>query len=288
MSYSDVDPVDGHLRPPDLRSGGLEEMIANQSIQVQAVDWIFERITGRSLIETIITPITGDWTRIAANGDAWRSVGAAVDAISNNLTANVEILRQHWTGGAADSFTNHVNTVWAGALSAESALARLVGDGFEVVADASRQLCQEALDLLQRLVDKLLEAIAMLPIPFVGWARAIKIVWDAYQIYQSIMGIIETIRGVIEAAQRLLDAVGRIRSALEMIPDVRDAGDALALARQLTGGVDDAVAAADSVQYQLDAAGEGFNQAAGTTSGSTVSAGTTSAGTVSGGSSGSW
>ncbi|HET8643754.1 MAG TPA: hypothetical protein VFM37_17595 [Pseudonocardiaceae bacterium] len=279
MSYSDVDPVDGHLQPPEVRSGGLEEMIADQSIQVQAVDWIFERITGRSLIETVITPITGDWTRIAANGDAWRSVGAAVDAISNNLTANVEILRQHWTGGAADSFANHVNTVWAGALSAESALARLVGDGFEVVAEVSQQLCQEALDLLQRLVDKLLEAIAMLPIPFVGWARAIKIVWDAYQIYQSIMGIIETIRGVIEAAQQLLDAVGRIRGALEMIPDVRDVGDALDLARQLTGGVDDAVAAADSVQDQVDAAGNGFNQATGST---------TSAGTVSGGSSGSW
>lgn len=279
MSYSDVDPVGGHLQPPEIRSGGLEEMIADQSIQVQAVDWIFERITGRSLIETVITPITGDWTRIAANGDAWRSVGAAVDAISNNLTANVEILRQHWTGGAADSFANHVNTVWAGALSAESALARLVGDGFEVVAEVSQQLCQEALDLLQRLVDKLLEAIAMLPIPFVGWARAIKIVWDAYQIYQSIMGIIETIRGVIEAAQQLLDAVGRIRGALEMIPDVRDVGDALDLARQLTGGVDDAVAAADSVQDRVDAAGNGFNQATGST---------TAAGTVSGGSSGSW
>lgn len=279
MSYSDVDPVGGHLQPPEIRSGGLEEMIANQSIQVQAVDWIFERITGRSLIETVITPITGDWTRIAANGDAWRSVGAAVDAISNNLTANVEILRQHWTGGAADSFANHVNTVWAGALTAESALARLLGDGFEVVAEVSQQLCQEALDLLQRLVDKLLEAIAMLPVPFVGWARAIKIVWDAYQIYQSIMGIIETIRGVIEAAQQLLDAVGRIRGALEMIPDVRDVGDALDLARQLTGGVDDAVAAADSVQDRVDAAGNGFNQATGST---------TSAGTVSGGSSGSW
>ena len=279
MSYSDVDPVGGHLQPPEIRSGGLEEMIADQSIQVQAVDWIFERITGRSLIETIIMPITGDWTRIAANGDAWRSVGAAVDAISNNLTANVEILRQHWTGGAADSFANHVNTVWAGALTAESALARLLGDGFEVVAEVSQQLCQEALDLLQRLVDKLLEAIAMLPVPFVGWARAIKIVWDAYQIYQSIMGIIETIRGVIEAAQQLLDAVGRIRGALEMIPDVRDVGDALDLARQLTGGVDDAVAAADSVQDRVDAAGNGFNQATGST---------TSAGTVSGGSSGSW
>lgn len=279
MSYSDVDPVGGHLQPPEIRSGGLEEMIANQSIQVQAVDWIFERITGRSLIETVITPITGDWTRIAANGDAWRSVGAAVDAISNNLTANVEILRQHWTGGAADSFANHVNTVWAGALTAESALARLLGDGFEVVAEVSQQLCQEALDLLQRLVDKLLEAIAMLPVPFVGWARAIKIVWDAYQIYQSIMGIIETIRGVIEAAQQLLDAVGRIRGALEMIPDVRDVGDALDLARQLTGGVDAAVAAADSVQDRVDAAGNGFNQATGST---------TSAGTVSGGSSGSW
>jgi hypothetical protein len=277
MSYNDVDPVDGHLRAPTVDAGGIEAMIRNQSFQVQAVDWIFEQITGRSLIQTIITPITGDWTRIAANGEAWRSVGSAVEAISSNLSANVDILQQHWTGNASDSFGTHIRTVWFGGLYAEAALAKVIGEGFDVVADTSQRLCQEVLDQLERLVNKLIEAIAMLPIPIVGWARAVKIVWDAYQIYQAIMEIIEAIRGIIESAQQLFDTVGRIRNALEMIPDVRNAADAAEVASQLTGGVDAASNAAQAVQDDVSAAREDFDQNA-ATSGSTSG----------GGGSGSW
>jgi hypothetical protein len=112
MAYADVDPVSGHLRAPTANAGGIEQMIRNQSIQVQVVDWIFQKITGKSLIQTIITPITGDWSRIAANGEAWRSVGSAVEAISDNLSANVDTLQQHWTGAASESFGNHIRTVW--------------------------------------------------------------------------------------------------------------------------------------------------------------------------------
>jgi methyl-accepting chemotaxis protein len=262
MSYADTNPVADHLQAPEVdTAGGIEEMIADQSLQVRAVDWIFERVTGESLIEKVIMPITGDWTRIAANGEAWRSVGDAVRAISDNLSANVDTLQQHWTGNASDSFGTHIRLVWFGGLQAEAGLATLIGEGFDAVAEMSQRLCQEALDLLERVVNKLIEAAATALIPIVGWGRAVKIVWDAYQIYQAIMGIIEAIRGIIEAAQQLFDAVGRIRNALEAIPDVRNANDAVAVAQELAGGVMDATEAARSVQDNVTSARDDFNQA---------------------------
>ena len=259
--YTDVDPVLGHLRSPALDLvGDIVAIIRSQSPQVAAVDWIFKKVTGISLIDTVVTPISGDWSRIAANGEAWRSASTAIEAMANNLTANVDTLQQHWTGAAADSFGNHVRTVWAQALHAEAGLARLVGDGFEMVADIAEQLCRETVDLLERLVNKLIEAIAMLPIPYVGWARAIQLVWEGFQIFQQIMGIIQTVKGVIDAAQQLFDAVGQIRNALEMIPDVRNIGDALSVASAFTAGMSQAASAAERVQDHVDAARNAFDQ----------------------------
>jgi uncharacterized protein YukE len=254
MAYADVDPIGGHLQSPALDlAGDIVQIIASQSPQVAAVDWIFEKVTGISLIETVVTPISGDWARIAANGQAWRSVGSALEAISNNLSANVDTLQQHWSGAASDSFGSHIRTVWSGALKAEAGLATLIGEGFEVVAEVSRQLGQETVDLLEKLVNKLIEAIAMLPIPYVGWARAVQLVWEGFQIFQQIMGIIQAIKGVIDTAQQLFDAVGQIRNALEMIPDVRNVGDALSVASALTGGMSAAASAAQRVQDNVDA-----------------------------------
>jgi hypothetical protein len=156
---------------------------------------------------------------------------------------------------------------------AEAGLAKLIGEGFEVVADVSQQLCQEALDLLEKLVNKLIEAISMLPIPFVGWARAVQLVWDGYRIYQQIMGVIQAIKGIIDAAQQLFDSVGRIRNALEAIPDVRNAGDALDVARRLSGGMDAAEAAARTVQDEVGATRDGFGQSATVGSGGSTSGG---------------
>lgn len=285
MPYADTNPVADHLTAPEVdTAGGIEEMVENQSVQVRVVDWIFEQVTGKSLIETIIMPITGDWTRIAANGEAWRSVGSAVEAVSDNLSANVDELQNHWSGQASDAFGNHIRAVWFGGLYAEAGLAKLIGEGFDAVADMSKRLCQEALDLLERLVNKLLEAISTSWIPVVGWGRAVKLVWDAYQIYEAIMGIIDAIKGIIEAAQQLFDAVGRIRNALEAIPDVRNANDAVAVARELAGGVQDATDAVQSVNDNVQSARDNFNQAS-ETAGS--SAGGTGGGSGGGGG-GSW
>jgi len=231
MAYADTTPVASLLRPPTADAGGLEQLIAGAGVEVQVVDWIFKQVTGRSLIQTIIEPIAGDWSRIAANGEAWRCAGQAMLAISENLSANLPELRSHWSGEVSDTFGTHIDQVWREALQAQAQLAELVGRGFDTVADEGRKLCQQALQELEKLIDKLIEAMAVIWVPFAGWARAVQLVWDAFELFQAIVEIIQAVRGVIEAAQNLFDAVSRIRSALDAIPDVRDLDGALDAAR---------------------------------------------------------
>lgn len=261
MAYADTTAVGGLLRTPTANAGGLEQLIAGSSVQVQVVDWIFKQVTGRSLIQTIIEPITGDWSRIAANGEAWRSAGQAMLAVSENLSANLPELRSHWSGAASDTFGTHIEQVWQDALQAQSELAELVGRGFDTVAEEGRKLCQQALQELEKLVNKLIEAIAVIWVPFAGWARAVQMVWDAFQLFQAIMEIIQAVRGIIEAAQNLFDAVSQIKSALEAIPDVRNLDDALAVADRLAAGVENATRAVEDIESNVDRAQDGLDAA---------------------------
>jgi len=261
MAYADRTPVAGLLRSPTANAGGLEQMISGASIQVQVVDWIFKQVTGRSLIQTIIEPITGDWSRIAANGEAWRSAGQAMLAVSENLSANLPQLREQWSGAASDSFGTHIEQVWQDALRAQSELAELVGRGFDTVAEEGRKLCQQAIQELEKLVDKLIQAIAVIWVPFAGWARAVQMVWDAFQLFQAIMEIIQAVRGIIEAAQNLFDAVSQIKSALEAIPDVRNLDDAIEIANRISAGVAGATRAVEAIERNVDRAQDGLEAA---------------------------
>lgn len=261
MAYSDVTSVSALLRTPTANAGGIEQMISSSSIKVQVVDWIFKQVTGRSLVQMIIQPITGDWSRIAANGEAWRSASQAMLAMADNLSGNIDELRSHWSGAASDSFGVHVQEVWRGALESQAQIAELIGKAFDTVAEEGRKLVQEALKELEKLVDKLIEAIAVIWVPFAGWARAVQMVWDAFQLFQAIMQIIQAVRNIIEAAQNLFHAVSQIKSALEAIPDVRSLDDVVDIANRINAGVQGATGAVEDIERNVDAAQLGIDAA---------------------------
>jgi uncharacterized protein YukE len=255
--YADTKSIESYLTAPPFDSGAtFADKIADQGPQVRAVNWIWEQVTGEDLIEALIAPITGDWARIAANGQAWRNVGDAVEQISINLSDNVDKLGPYWDGEAADAFRRHIEVAWFAGLYAEGAVAKTIAKGFTFVAEESEKLCQEALDLITKLVNKLLSAIATLPIPVVGEARAIKLVWDAYQIYQAIMAIYAALEATVAAMRNLVTALGDIKHAVESIKDVRNLSDLAELGQELHKDTSEAQAQAKSVQSNATATRE--------------------------------
>ncbi|MET9228458.1 hypothetical protein [Lentzea sp. NPDC003310] len=226
-AYHSVRPVAASLKQPDVDTASLNDVLRDQGWGVQAVNWVFEAVTGESLVSTIITPITGDWSKIRADGDAWRMVGNAMNDVSYNLTDAVGKVRDHWDGDAARAHEKYIALGWKAGLLAEMGVAQLIAKGFDTVANGAEALGKQAARLLDYLVNKLLEAAATVWIPVAGWIKAAEMVWNAYQIYRRIMDIIETVQKLISDVKALFDAVGRVFSAIGKLKDADSLAEAM-------------------------------------------------------------
>ncbi|WP_434452598.1 hypothetical protein [Lentzea sp. E54] len=226
-AYGSPRPVTASLKQPEVDRASLNDVLQDQGWGVQAVNWVFEAVTGESLVATIITPITGDWSKIRADGDAWRMVGNAMNDVSYNLTDAVGKVRDHWDGDAARAHERYIALGWKAGLLAEMGVAQLIAKGFDTVASGAEALGKQAARLLDYLVNKLLEAAATVWIPVAGWIKAAEMVWNAYQIYRRVMDIIETVQKLISDVKALFDAVGRVFSAIGKLKDADTLAEAM-------------------------------------------------------------
>jgi RHS repeat-associated protein len=201
------------------------------------VDWVWRKVVGESLVDSIIKPITGDFEKIAQQAGEWKNVKDALQAIRNNLNAGLSELQPAWDGDAANQFRNTIATTWTLGIEADAQAANLIGFALGKVADGSKRACDQCLHLIKMLVDKLIEAAAMLPIPVVGWGRAVKLVYDGIQIYNAIMQLINGIKMIINGAQQVIQGIQQVGTALSKIKDIHNLNDALTVANQAGQGV---------------------------------------------------
>ncbi|MBB4674455.1 hypothetical protein [Crossiella cryophila] len=260
--YADKTDLGGVLKAPEDTSGAkIEELIKEQGWQVQAVDWAFTKVTGESIVQKVIMPITGDYTRIQMNGDAWRTGAEAMDVMSANLNAGVDQVRESWEGAAAVAHEVFVKAVWKAGLLAEAQVAKLIAKGFDKVAEGAKKLCQKALDLIKFLVNKLIDAIKKAWIPAYGWIKAAELIWDAYQIYRKIMEIVEAVKRIIETAKQLHDTISQVPSQLGKIKDVRSVGDAIEVGKDLKQSATDIKDGATSIRDDARGIGDSAKEA---------------------------
>lgn len=250
--YDNTVYIEEMLTPVEVKSGeAFADKIKEQGPQVEAVNWIWEKVKGESLIESIITPMTGDWAKIAANGEAWINAANAIEQISGNLSDNVAKLDPHWEGEAAAAFERHIDVLWALALYAEAAVARLIFKGFNFVSEQSEKLCQSALNLLTQFINMLLKAIGWAFVPFAGWARAVAIVDSLVDIYSQIKKLIKDVEIVVRAVETLFNSALKIKNALAELPDVRSLSDAIELGQEVKRGTDAVKESAKEVQEDV-------------------------------------
>jgi RHS repeat-associated protein len=237
--YADVeDPVTLLNRAPDTSGGPkIADAIREAGFEVQAVNWVWEKVVGEDLVTSIIEPITGDFEKISQQAGEWRNIKDALQAIRNNLNAGLDELQPAWQGGAADQFRDLIGTDWTLGIEADAQAANLIGFALNKVADGSRMACDKALQLIKMLVDKLIEAAAMLPIPVVGWGRAVKLVYDGIQIYNAIMQLIDGIKSIIDGAKQVIQGVQQVGTALSKIKDIHNLNDALNTANETGEGI---------------------------------------------------
>ncbi|TVT20845.1 hypothetical protein FNH06_19355 [Amycolatopsis acidiphila] len=229
------------LEPPEPGDGSeVQDLVQEAGLEVMAVDWVFQHIAGKSLVDVVIKPITGDFSKMRQNGEAWETIGNAMKQFSATMSGNAGIVTENdWKGPSALAHKAYVDVGWKAGLLVEGQVAKLIAKGFFAVADGSEKLAAEALKLLKKLIDKLIEIAAKACVPVVGWAAEATTVIDALDIANQIFSIIEMIKDVVQKVQSMWQSIQDIGSQLAKIKDIHSIGDAIDIGKNIKGDVGD-------------------------------------------------
>ncbi|KAA9155175.1 hypothetical protein FPZ12_030510 [Amycolatopsis acidicola] len=250
-----ADKTELKLEPPEVGTDSLADQLDNLAPDVQAINWVYEQVRGKDMFTELIEPLTGDFNRIRANGEAWNTVATAIENISDNLTHNADDLRTHWTHGrAADAFEIvYIKGDWFAGCYATAEACRFVKKGFDVLADQSIRVAQAAVKLLQSLIHKL-ENLATKLIPGGGWAKAgadavidvfqgkvpiVSEIEEVVKLVQAILDLQDTITKIVDSAKAFFEGCKEIGEAIKQIPSIQSGNDAVAVGRQFHQGTQD-------------------------------------------------
>lgn len=252
---------------------------ARGSKQAEAVNWIVRNFSeqlglgGKDLRQLVIEPLTGNFNRIRANGEAWADVGGMLNTILTNFGDNAKkLVLSDWTGEAAQAFLEHVDVVWAGGLYVASKCAEWLQNGFDTLAELVEKIAVKCAQIFDRLVDKIVD-LGMRFIPGLGQIiMAIEWIASGFQdfpawsdieevarIVAEITQLHQTVKNLVDAAQKYIAGFEQALNAVESIPQIGSIDDAKAAAGEFRKGAEQMKQArtdfdknAGSMQKQLD------------------------------------
>ena len=136
-----TDPIKILAQEPSIDDSGVAEAVENAGLEVRAVDWLWRKVTGTSLVESVVQPITGDFDEMDRYAARWQNIADALTAVHNTMDAGRENLRSTWHGEASDAFNRMISQKWELALELDAKAAGLIKKALEKVADCSRLAC---------------------------------------------------------------------------------------------------------------------------------------------------
>ncbi|GAA4553445.1 hypothetical protein [Amycolatopsis samaneae] len=249
--WKDVEAINPKV--PEVATTHLGDVVSGNYPIAGAVNWIYQHIVGpmvgtgdKDLFDLLIKPLTGDFNRIRANGDAWATTGDMYWTIAGNLGQNsAKLVETDWQGEAADAFNGLVQSVWTGALYVAEQCCKWMKKGFDKLADVSIKLATRGVQLLEKIFD-LLGKLAKKVIP--GWGQLWSIfdwvasgfedtpyVHEALEIVdliQTVIGLYDSLKKLVQGIEGYLKNIDTIKDAIGKVPEVNNTHDAVQLGRQ--------------------------------------------------------
>jgi len=203
-----------------------------------AVNWFYKEVVGqfldtggKDLYDLLITPISGDFNRIKANGDTWHDVGDMFWKIAGNISGNAaDLAKSDWTGAAADAFFSQMNVVWTGAFLGIQGVCNLLQKVFNAIGDVSIKIATKCANMLNDVLARITK-LAWRSVPVVGWLGSlvdwassdfknfpyvsdiediITIIKDVIHLQQAIQTLVDTGQKVYQGLQQAVDAIKQI------------------------------------------------------------------------------
>lgn len=251
MPYSDTVAIEGFTAT--VGTTPLADKLKKDHFLLDQIDWFWRNFIGdgKGLYDTLVLPITGDFNRIAENGEAWEHVAKQFQSLSKNLTDNTAtLLSEHWTRGEASAaYHEYVEINWVGTLFIAETLSEYLAKGFAKISEWSIKLAEKAITLIDNVVDRILKLFGK-STPVVGqlvglvewvvsgfedfpyWSDVAKIksiIEQVFSIHETIENLANTIKGYVDASQSILDAI-------VSIPEINSTQDVIEITKTLKGG----------------------------------------------------
>jgi hypothetical protein len=226
------------------------------SVEADAINWVvrnFSKALGlgdRDLRQIVIEPLSGDYNRVRANGEAWTDVGKMLDAILINLGDNAKrLVTSDWTGDAASAFLDHVDVIWAGGLYVASKCAGWLGQGYDRLAHIVLRIARKCARIFDDLIDKIVD-VGKRFVPVVGQIAMVvewvvsgfedfpfwDDIWDIKRMIEDILTLQETIKDLVTATQNYVNGFEQAVAAMKSIPQIDSVDGAAAAAKEFREG----------------------------------------------------
>lgn len=218
---SEAVDVQSFLPRPQAEDPGIEDIRWKAGIIFGAVDWVFEKLVGYSLLEEVTKPFAGDWVRMREASFAWTHTGDAMRGISQNTMAMVPPMAG-WTGSGSEAFLGAVALVSQGH-NAVAGPTGTIASALKALVMLSKEIAGFILRKLKSLEKKLVRIAAEAAVPVVGWAAAVleagftayELINDAMTIYKWINRIYDFVSGMTSSIADSVDNAFRMADLYE-------------------------------------------------------------------------
>lgn len=225
-TYVDIEDPKTHLTTPQVEdrpnARSSQELLKFAGWKLQSVNWVYEKITGENLVESLLKPLLGDFDKIDQNAVAWENVAKALDAVRHNLNQGLKELDPHWEGQAAQRFERHISATWTVAIEVDSQLAWALSKKFEAVA----QICRVSISVALYILNKIISDLIYLALKGSRIGGAIQQILEIIDLVDQVRKIILYLKQVIEGVKAMVEGIVAMGTALMKLKDVRSINDA--------------------------------------------------------------
>lgn len=211
--YGYDDHWDSHPVEPEDASTELTAEGIDPGGVLGAIDWVWEQVTGESLIAAIIDPIVGDPGRLAWLSEAYSELGDATYAVAWNLRSGTFNVGPHWNGDSGRAFELHMfrwHMGLGGLGDAQHLVSGILSEAYDLVFEGVNMV----LEKINSLINRLAEFAARKAAPVIGWFTT---AWDVFtgDLWDKITEFIDDVQRIKDQIQDLKDACEDFKADIE-------------------------------------------------------------------------
>ncbi|HEX3784646.1 MAG TPA: WXG100 family type VII secretion target [Pseudonocardiaceae bacterium] len=193
----------GQAQPPAAPAGGADGHQLTQPVNghLDYVSQLSRQLGVNDPVESYLTPVVGRWSDLHAEAGRWRTAGATASAVTATLNKPLAGLDAAWSGPAADSFLDYMQSVGLAGNDLAEAM-NAMADALDKTADGIRQIVTEMVGLLADTAEQASDAMS---VPVGGEDRARQLLTEldepTSQLYTSVREVLEAFVKMCDGAQ---------------------------------------------------------------------------------------